>query len=78
MSLCGPIRVCAAGPAGLLPFICGDFRGLSGAVAVSAKDQIFGFWAGAALFSEGGEPADTGLSLSCSPFGWGGLVSKEA
>lgn len=69
--------VWAAGPAELLPFICGDLRGLSGAVAVSAKDQIFGFWAGAGLFSEGGELTDTGFSLSCSPFGWDALVSKE-
>lgn len=64
----------AAGP---LPFTCGDLRGLSGAVAVSARDQIFGFCAGAGLFSEGGELADTWLSLSCSAFGWDALMSKD-
>lgn len=79
MSLCGAIMVCAAGPAELPPFTCGgDLRGLSGAVAVSAKDQIFGFWtAGAALFSEGGELTDTALSLSGSLFDWAALMSRE-
>lgn len=68
--------VWAAGPTVLLPFICGDLRGLSGVVAVSAKDQIFGFWAGAA-FSDGGELMDTGFSFTCSPFGCEALISKE-
>lgn len=68
--------VWAAGAAELPPFVCGDLRGLSGAVAVSAKDQIFGFWAGAGLFSEGGEFRDTEFSLSASPFAWDALISK--
>ena len=74
MSLCGVMMVWAAGPAEP-PFISGDFLGLSGVVAVSASDQIFGFWAGAALFSEGGELVDAGFIWS--PFGCGALISNE-